>query len=166
MSNALLRRDGWLLAATADTDFDEIMGWFGSAESVNIWGGPVFRYPFTNRSFREDCHLDEMAAYSLRDPQGRLAAFGQSYERDGRGHLARLVSNPAMRRRGVGKRLIEMIIAVLAERHDFAEYSLFVFRDNEAAYRCYRSLGFAVQDYPDGAPLPDQCYFLTRKRRQ
>lgn len=35
-------------------------------------------------------------------------------------------------------------------------------RSNIPAYRCYRSVGFEVQDYPEGAPLPDLCYYLTR----
>ena len=62
-----------------------------------------------------------------------------------------------------GRQLIRMIVASLAARHDYDEYSLFVYRDNEPAYRCYLSLGFVVRDYPDGAPMPDKCYFLTRK---
>ena len=35
-----------------------------------------------------------MQTYALRDPARRLAAFGQSYDRYGRGHLARLIANP------------------------------------------------------------------------
>jgi ribosomal protein S18 acetylase RimI-like enzyme len=97
---------------------------------------------------------------------GRLAAFGQAYERDGRGHLARLVSNPGLRRQGAGRQLIEMIIASLEEAHAYDEYSLFVYRDNMPAYQCYLSLGFTVLDYPDDAPMPEKCYFLTRRTRR
>ena len=161
--------DGWTLEAATDADIDEIMAWFPDADSVDIWGGPVFRFPFSAQSFREDLHLDKMASWSLRGPNGELAAFGQSYERGGRGHLARLVANPAMRGRGAGKLLIEGIIDALEASHDYDEYSLFVYRHNEPAYRCYRSLGFGVVDYPEDAAMPDKCFFLTRKttrRRQ
>jgi ribosomal protein S18 acetylase RimI-like enzyme len=103
-----------------------------------------------------------MQTYALRDPDGRLAAFGQSYDRHGRGHLARLIANPDMRRRGAGSRLIELIIASLEARHAFDEYSLFVYRHNIPAYECYLSLGFAVTDYPEDAAMADRCYFLTR----
>jgi len=157
--------DGWELVPTVDTDFDEIMTWFPDAGSVNIWGGPIFRYPFTAETFRKDCHVDVMTSCCLRTPGGELAAFGQWYERDGRGHLARLVSNPGLRRQGAGRRLIEMMIRQIERDHNFGEYSLFVYRDNEPAYRCYLSLGFVVQPYPEGAPMPDECYFLTKKRR-
>ena len=155
--------DDWTLEPASDATIDEIMSWFPDAASVDIWGGPVFRYPFTPDSFREDLHLDKMASWSLRRPDGALAAFGQTYERYGRGHLARLVSNPAMRRQGAGRRLIERIIDALEASHDYDEYSLFVYRNNEPAYRCYRPLGFGVVDYPEDAAMPDKCFFLTKK---
>ena len=157
-----LHEDGWSLDQATALDIDMIMAWFPDADSVKVWGGPAFRYPFTGETFREDCRLDVTESYCLRDAAGDLAAFGQSYERDGRGHLARLVSNPAMRRRGAGRQLIHMVLASLDQRYEFDEYSLFVLRDNEPAYRCYLSLGFVVKDYPDDAPMPDTCYFLTK----
>ena len=156
---------GWTLGPASDADIDALMTWFPDAASVDIWGGPVFRYPFSPASFREDLHLDKMASWALRHPDGILAAFGQTYERYGRGHLARLVSNPAMRRQGAGRRLIERIIDALEASCDYEEYSLFVYRHNEAAYRCYLSLGFDVVDYPADAEMPDKCFFLTRKAR-
>ena len=158
-----LRDSGWTLSPLLDAEIDEVMTWFPDAESVNIWGGPIFRFPFTGDTFREDCHLDSMQSWVLRDVNGQLAAFGQVYERYGRGHLARLVSNPDLRRQGAGRKLIEMILAVLEEDQTYDEFSLFVFRDNMPAYRCYLSLGFVVQDYPEDAPMPEKCYFLTRK---
>jgi len=159
-----LKETGWLLRTATDADLDIVMTWFPDKASVVDWGGPGFRYPFTGASFREDCRIGRMASYVLVDPAGNLAAFGQSYERAGRGHLARLVSSPALRRTGAGRRLISMIIATLDAEGGYDEYSLFVFRHNVPAYRCYLSLGFVVGDYPDDAPLRDQCYFLTRPR--
>lgn len=157
-----LTRDGWALETATSKDFDEIMTWFPDAASVDIWGGPQFRFPFTRESFHEDCQAGAMESYVLCAPDGRTAAFGQSYDREGRGHLARLIANPRMRRQGVGSMLIELIIASLEQHHAFDEYSLFVYRDNVPAYECYVSLGFAVADYPEGAAMADKCYFLTR----
>ena len=157
--------DGWVLEPALDTDIVQIMSWFPDAESTDIWGGPRFRFPFSMQSFREDLRLDEMASWALRGPDGVLAAFGQSYERSGRGHLARLVANPVMRGQGAGKRLIQQIISRLEASHAYDEYSLFVYRHNEPAFWCYRALGFNVVDYPDDAAMPDKCLFLTKKRR-
>ena len=155
--------EGWTLEPASDSAIDEITTWFPDAESVDIWGGPGFRFPFSAQSFREDLRLDTMASWALRGPNGELAAFGQSYERNGRGHLARLVANPAMRGQGAGKLLIQSIIGALEASHDYDEYSLFVYRHNEPAYRCYRSLGFGVVDYPEDAAMPDKCFFLTKR---
>jgi ribosomal protein S18 acetylase RimI-like enzyme len=166
MTVASLHDHGWSLEAAADKDIDEIMTWFPDAEAVNLWGGPGFRFPFSPESFRKDCKLSLMDSYSLFEASGALAAFGQSYERDGRGHLARLVSNPAMRGRGAGRQLIRMILKSLDQRCGYGEYSLFVYRHNVPAYQCYLSLGFVVQEYPDDAPWPDKCYFLTKRRRE
>lgn len=163
MSQWPLQDDGWTLAPAADSEFDDVMSWFPDAHSVDIWGGPNFRYPFTAETFREDCRVDVMASYALRNSAGELAAFGQSYERQGRGHLARLVSNPALRRQGAGRKLIRMIIAALEMTGDYDECSLFVYRDNIPAYQCYLSLGFVVVQYPDDAPMPDKCFFLTKR---
>jgi len=163
MTDWPLRDNDWTLAPAADSDFEEVMTWFPDADAVNDWSGPKFRFPFSRESFREDCRVDEMESYILRTARGDRAAFGQTYIRDGRGHLARLVSNPAMRRQGAGRQLIRMIMTALAENYSFDEYSLFVYRDNASAYQCYLSLGFNVVAYPDDAPMPDKCYFLTKK---
>ncbi|MBT8093787.1 MAG: GNAT family N-acetyltransferase [Gammaproteobacteria bacterium] len=139
------------------------MAWFPDSPAVDIWSGPGFRYPFTRESFIEDLRFAAVDSYALRNADNTLAAFGQSYERYERGHLARLVTNPALRRQGAGRQLIEMIIAALEQRRGYEEYSLFVYRHNEPALRCYLSLGFVVTDYPEDAPMADKCYFLTRK---
>ena len=153
---------GWVLEPAGDAEFDQVMAWFPDGASVDIWGGPRVRYPFTRATFIEDLRVTTADSYVLRDPGKALAAFGQSYERCGRGHLARLVVNPALRRQGAGRRLIEMILASLESRRGYSEFSLFVYRHNRPALRCYQSLGFVVTDYPDDAPMADKCYFLTK----
>ena len=143
-------------------DIEELMRWFPDAQSVAIWGGPDFRFPFTCRTFAEDCGLGAMRSFALEDDVGSMVAFGQYYYRDGRGHLARLVTRPDKRRLGYGARLIEQLIGVVATEGKAAEVSLFVYRDNEPANRCYRSLGFREHRYPSDAPLKEDCFFLTR----
>jgi len=162
MTPAPLQRDGWRLEAATDGDLGELMGWFGGREDVERWGGPVFRFPFTARTFREDCHWGRMASFRLSAPDGAFAAFGQFYERYGRINFARLVAHPSLRSQGVGKRLLGLLMQAGAAAFDCDEFSLFVFRDNVPALECYKSVGFAIRGYPDDAPLADRCYYLTR----
>jgi ribosomal protein S18 acetylase RimI-like enzyme len=154
--------DAWVLDATAVSDIDQLMRWFPDADATRTWGGPAFRYPFNRHSFAEDIHWGRMASFSLRSPAGELAAFGQLYERLDRINLARLAVSPALRGQGVGKRLVSMLMRVGAKMFTCTEFSLFVYRDNVAAARCYESMGFTVTDYPEQAALAEVCDYLTR----
>ena len=151
----------WKLRDSELVDLDPLMSWFPTRQDVEVWGGPEFRFPFTLASFREDIRWDHLDSFSLEGRDGRLAAFGQIYRRKGRTHLARLVVCPELRSRGVGKCLIEMLMSEGRRRHGSKEFSLFVFRENIPALRCYESMGFIVCDYPPDMPHGDVCYFLV-----
>ncbi len=166
MNREALINNGWTLHDSTEADIAALMQWFPKAGDVNIWGGPNFRFPFNRHSFFEDVKWGRMPSYSLRDPQGAFAAFGQIYERYGRINLARLVVNPTRRGEGVGKRLIDQLMTVGPSQFSCDEFSLFVYRDNISAFECYRSMGFVVADYPDDMPHPDVCYYLTRPLQQ
>ena len=157
-----LERGGWQIAEASDSDLDELMSWFHDAAEVDTWGGPRFRFPFTKATFRKDCHWGRMPGFRLNSPAGEFSAFGQMYQRYGRINLARLVVNPGMRGQGVGKRLVGLLIETGPTLFPADEFSLFAYRHNEAALGCYRSMGFVVRDYPEGARMADQCYYLTR----
>lgn len=161
-SGATVVDDRWMLVASDDQDIAELMQCFPQARSVNIWGGPNFRFPFTPESFRADCRLNAMSSYCLRDPDGGMVAFGQIYDRQGRGHLARLIVHPDYRLQGVGRRLVAMLVVAAERQFDCGECSLFVYRDNAPAYRCYLAMGITVQEYPVDAALRESCHFLTR----
>jgi len=155
-------RDGWQLIEATDHDLDELMSWFQSPDEVDVWGGPRFRFPFTRATFRKDCHWRRMPSFRLNSPAGDFAAFGQMYRRYGRINLARLAVKPGMRGQGVGKRLVGMLIERGPALFTAGEFSLFAYRHNAAALSCYKSMGFVVRDYPQGARMADQCYYLTR----
>lgn len=152
----------WSLEAACEADIDELMGWFPDAHSVDIWGGPEFRFPFTRETFYAYCRWRDFSSFCLRNPDNEFAAFGQLGSRYNRAHLARLITNPGMRRQGAGRKLLEMMIAAAYAEQEHSEIALFVYRDNVPAYQCYLALGFEVQEYPDGAPMADKCLYLTR----
>lgn len=151
-----------LLESAVKGDIDELMRWFPDAHAVDIWGGPKFRYPFDRKTFYEDCRWREFSNYRLSAPDGSLVAYGQLGDRYDRAHLARLIVKPAMRGQGLGRKLIEMMIDVARNEQNFSKIALFVYRDNEPARECYRSLGFEIQAYPEKAPMKDRCFYLAR----
>lgn len=149
-----------MLQEATESDFDEVMTWFPHKEAVDTWGGPRFRYPFTRESFLEDCHWPGMLSYVLA-AGSTVLAFGQLYERLGRINLARLVVGPEHRGKGLGRRLVEDLMAESRRHFDLDEFSLYVLRDNEPALNCYLACGFRITDYPE-EEMADVCYYLTR----
>ncbi len=147
---------------SVDADFDILMTWFPNESDVRRWGGPEFEFPFTPSSFRRDCHWPEMASFSLRDDDDGLLAFGQFYARDGHTNLARIGVRPGLQGQGIGRQFMSQLMAVGSERLHLPAYSLYVYRDNVPALRCYRSLGFEISPYPRGEKLADVCYYMTR----
>ena len=133
-----------------DRDLVTLMRWFSSEAEAIAWAGFGFRYPFDALSFCEDVGLDTRRSFAYRD-NGRLLGFGQVYERQGRGHLARIAIAPDARGRGYGGRLVEALANRATELLGCSEHSLFVLRDNDAAIQCYRKLGFREAANPDAA---------------
>jgi len=170
----IIDADGWVLDRAEAEDLDELKAWFDDARAVRSWGGPNFRYPFTAETFAEDCRWPGMDSFCLRKPDpasgGKpndgtrvgFVAFGQLYDRNGRINLARLVVHPEMRGRGIGRRLVGLLMVAGARLLPLDEYSLFVYRDNDAAISCYQAMGFEIADFPADQVLAGECYFLTR----
>lgn len=153
----------WTLVPAVESDLDELMTWLPDRSSTSIWGGPVFRFPFTRDTFFSDCRWNEFATYRLNDEAGTFVAFGQIGERYDRSHLARLIANPDMRGEGVGSRLVMHLLGEASRLYNHEECGLFVYRHNAPALHCYQSAGFKVVDYPNDAPMPDECFYLIRK---
>lgn len=158
------RGDELELSEAMRSDLDALMRWVDSAGAVRAWGGPGFRFPFDAASFLRDCRWPEMASYVARKPdETQPVAFGQFYEYRERIHFARLIVQPGLRGRGIGRRFIRLLAETAAHRLPLDEVSLFVYRDNAPALRCYRALGFAKTAYPPDRPLAEDCFFLTRR---
>ena len=150
-----------LIAAT-EADIDRLMSWFPTKQSIDIWGGPNFRYPFTPDTFHEDVRWKEMGSYCLVDSRDDMLAFGQFYERHSRINLARLVVSPQQRGKGLGKQLVSLLLDRGPTSFPLKEFSLYVYEDNHPAMACYAGLGFAEHAYPDDDEMPDNCIYMTR----
>jgi len=150
------------LCAAIESDISHLMSWFPTERSVDTWGGPTFRYPFTPESFQEDVRWRELDTYCLVDDSGEMLAFGQIYERHERINLARLVVSPYRRRQGIGKQLVGLLMEQGRKDIPRQEYSLYVYKDNDPARACYAGLGFEESEYPEDDEMADTCIYMTR----
>lgn len=142
----------------------ELMSWFPDLRSCQTWGGPEFRCPFTETTFREDAMLDRLRSWALLDEVGALAGFGQFYLRAGRCHLGRLAIAPALRSRGLGSTLVNQLGQRGKSELGVDSFSLFVLPGNERALRLYRRLGFAAVQYPEPLPGFEGCIYMVASR--
>lgn len=142
---------------------DALMSWFPDRDSVVAWGGPSFRYPFSRNSFLEDIHWHRVPTFVLLDVAGAMIGFGQTYEKEGRGHLARLIVSRGQRHKGYGKVLVEQLCEKARELYSCSQYSLYVLRTNDVAIRCYSKAGFEEAPYPsDDVHYPSQIFMIRK----
>jgi ribosomal protein S18 acetylase RimI-like enzyme len=127
----------------------ELMSWFPDKKSCQTWGGPDFRFPYTETTFQADAKLEILPTRALVQDDGAFIGFGQYYLRAGRCHLGRLAIAPRLRGRGLGSTLVHKLCEEGSGELGVESYSLFVLPDNENALRLYRRLGFAVVPYPE-----------------
>ena len=144
-----------------DSQLPELMSWFADRKACQLWGGPAFRFPFTEATFREDARLGSQPTWTLTDDRDALRGFGQYYLRVGRGHLARLAIAPSVRGRGYGSTLIHLLCHRAAAELGVDSFSLFVDAGNDGALRLYRRLGFSEQPYPESFPGLAGCVYMV-----
>lgn len=145
------------------TDISELMQWFDSPENCKLWGGPEFEYPFTAETFFRDLKWSSIDSYSLVDASGEVVGFGQVYDKLNRHHLARIVINPKHRGKGHGAELLASLIGEGRNADPQKEYSLYVYKRNSVAIRCYRGVGFEEHALPTDDAGFDNCVFMVLK---
>ncbi len=150
------------LCATTKQHIETMMGWVRDRESCSNWGGPKFRFPFTESSFIDDVCWERLPSYSLVGEDGSLVGFGQYYPREGRCHLARLIISPAYRNQGLGRLLVARLIETGCKDLGVTECSLFVLKHNKVACACYRSVGFKPAACLGEIPELEGCLYMVR----
>jgi ribosomal protein S18 acetylase RimI-like enzyme len=153
------------LVPSSDSHITELLTWFNNAQDLYHWG--AMKQLKSNEDLRQDLRASHLRSFSLLKHERDLVAFGQSYLRLNRLHLGRLAVKPEYRTKGIAKILITNIIEEAFEQENAKGVSLFVFRDNLSAYRCYQSLGFEERDYPGGIPGAMQnCAYMILVPRE
>lgn len=144
-----------------------LMSWFKDETSLRQWGGPHMRFPIRSRRFKKDIRWPELASF-LMIPQTaneqdhfHYTGFGQVYQRLNRHHLGRLVIHPEHRGQGLGKTLIELLLEQAQREMPLSQSSLFVYRHNTGAVKCYSDMGFIEADYPAEAPKIENVAFMV-----
>jgi [ribosomal protein S18]-alanine N-acetyltransferase len=100
----------------------------------------IYPFPWTRGNFADALHAG-YTAWVLRDPDGRLAAYGVMMMALDEGHLLNLSVARDSQRTGLGWRTLDWM-ADVARGHGARTMLLEVRPSNEAALRLYKRYGF------------------------
>lgn len=149
------------LTRAEDSHVMAMKSWFPDRRSCQIWGGPQFRFPFTDSTFLEDTRSHVLPSYVMLGADDQLLGFGQYYLRAGRCHLGRLAISPEHRGAGLGRWLVGGLAELGVRELGVGECSLFVVADNTPAMRLYRRLGFVETPYPEDDPSVTSLVYMV-----
>ncbi|GGI05909.1 ribosomal protein S18-alanine N-acetyltransferase [Egicoccus halophilus] len=121
--------------------------------------------PSTRRLLRKDLARDDRRCLVASTRPGRVVGYAAALVALDEAHVLDLVVDPAARRRGVGRRLLEALLEAVAPQAPDG-VTLEVRRSNAAALALYRQRGFVIEGqrpgyYPDG----EDALLLWRRPR-
>lgn len=149
-----------------DGDFDRLIAWSPTAADLLQWAGPGLRFPLTHTqlpALRGSTHPDVVEVHpytALRAADGHVVGHGEIAIKAGRrGKLMRIVIDPELRGRGYGRDVTRALMRRAFGDLGLETLELNVYDYNEAAIRCYTSLGFRSVETPDdgSAERPGVC---------
>lgn len=124
-----------------------IGAWLDSAGATQRWAGPGVLYPLAPDAFAQALQLQQRPGWVLLDAEGHCVGFGQYWPTSpGTLHLGRIIVSPQARGRGLGRVLMQALMAQALQSAAVERLTLRVYRDNVAAVALYRDLGFQLME--------------------
>ena len=123
------------------TDFKLISGFAQTAEEL-FYIAPFAEYPWHPEKFAHS--ISERLANTVFVINNTVAGFANFYDFEfaDSAFIGNVIVNPAMRRQGIGKLILQHMIESGFSEHKFREIHLSCFSGNTAGLLLYRKLGF------------------------
>lgn len=139
--------------------FDErfpgtVASWIDNADQLFDWAGARFRYPLEERDLAEHAatasgpHSTTSIFSAVSEDEERVVGHAELTAIDpvhGTTVMRRVIVDPAMRRRGIGRMLVSGVLDVAFGELGLHRVELRSFDTNLAAIALYRALGFTVE---------------------
>jgi ribosomal protein S18 acetylase RimI-like enzyme len=140
-----------MLRSATVSDLEQVASWIPTARDCELWAGWRVSFPIDLKALPLAIGFLETNSFSLID-DSELVAFGQLLKKNSsRRHLARLIVNPSVRRRGHGETLVRALLD-RARLEDCERISLNVDASNVQAVSLYLKLGFMDATRPTDEP--------------
>lgn len=147
------------LRQSENSDLETLSTWFDNELDARCWGGPSISFPFLIENLKKEIQWAVNRSYSLVENES-LVGFAQIAHKFGCNHICRVLIKPDLRGKGLGKKLMESVFE--STKSDNRNYSLFVYEENAAATKLYKTLGFHVEPHPEAQANMDKCLFMVK----
>ena len=136
-----------------EEDAKEILSWIKNEREFRVWSADRYNnYPALpsdiNNNYLECQKTSNFYPFTLEDEGkiiGHLILRNPGENKDVI-RLGFIIIDKEIRGKGYGKKLIKEAIKYAKEKLDAKKVNLGVFKSNESAFECYKSVGFKVID--------------------
>ena len=137
---------GWTVARPTGAHAALVASWPATADEADIWCSRA-EHPFPPDAVAAWWAEADVSPWLLLDPNGVPVAYGEVWDdaEEDEAELARLIVDPARRRQGVGRRLVEELVEIARTTGRSACF-IRVAPHNHGALALYRAAGFRDVD--------------------
>ena len=133
-----------------EVDFDRLINWVDSEESMILFSGPIFDYPITHSQLDHYVNTENRLVYKVIDADYKeVIGYAELNNIDYKNKSARvcrvLVGGKQHRNKGYGKAIISELIRIAFEDFNFHRLDLAVYDFNQQAIKCYKDCGFEIE---------------------
>lgn len=132
------------------SDFDRMINWIDSEESMIQFSGPIFNYPITHEQLDKYIKADSRLVYKIiNTDSGEIIGHAEINNIDNKNKCARicriLIGDKQNRNKGFGKAIIKELIRIGFSDLQLHRLDLGVFDFNHQAIKCYKDCGFEIE---------------------
>ncbi len=132
------------------SDFDRLISWIDSEESMVQFSGPIFSYPITHDQLEKYISATNRLVYKVVDiDAGVVIGHAELNNIDYHHKSARicriLIGDTNNRNKGYGKAIIKELIRIGFDELKLHRLDLGVYDFNKQAIKCYQDCGFEIE---------------------
>ncbi len=135
------------LAAFEKSDFDKLISWIDSEEMLMQFSGPAFTFPLNKEQLQNNLEDKKRVSYKVVDlATNNMIGYSEIYLLDKSSVLLGriIVGDPEFRGKGLGQKIVKMLLEISFDELGFEKAELNVFDWNISAIRCYENAGFVA----------------------
>jgi RimJ/RimL family protein N-acetyltransferase len=128
------------------SDFPQLSQWVNSEELLLQFSATTFPYPLSYPDMETYMQANpDRQFYMISDTQFGDYGFGEIIPQAGNvPRLGRLlIGEPSLRGKGLGRKMILLLLDECRNVHSSTGAELHVLTDNQSAIKCYQSIGFS-----------------------